>query len=70
MFRVEDKRVKVYTENKEYFAKKPLYQIEENLDHYFVRISKSTIVNLRKVERVAPSLKGMMFISLKKWFKR
>lgn len=69
MFRVEDKRVKVYTENKEYFAKKPLYQIEENLDYYFVRISKSTIVNLRKVERVAPSLKGMMFISLKNGLK-
>lgn len=69
MFRVEDKQVKVYTENKEYFAKKPLYQIEENLDYYFVRISKSTIVNLRKVERVAPSLKGMMFISLKNGLK-
>lgn len=69
MFRVEDKRVKVYTENKEYSAKKPLYQIEENLDYYFVRISKSTIVNLRKVERVAPSLKGMMFISLKNGLK-
>lgn len=69
MFRVEDKRVKVYTENKEYFAKKPLYQIEENLDYYFVRISKSTIVNLRKVERVAPALKGMMFISLKNGLK-
>lgn len=65
MFRVEDKQVKVFTENKEYLIKKPLYQIEDGLDYYFVRISKSTIINLRKVERVAPSFKGMMFVSLK-----
>ncbi|MCQ2977109.1 MAG: LytTR family transcriptional regulator [archaeon] len=69
MFRVEDKQVKVFTENKEYVIKKPLYQIEEGLDYYFVRISKSTIVNLRKVDRVAPSLKGMMFISLENGLK-
>ena len=32
MFRVEDKQVKVYTENSEYLIKKPLYQVEETLD--------------------------------------
>ena len=69
MFRVEDKQVKVYTENSEYLIKKPLYQVEEALDSDFVRISKSTIVNLKKVERVAPSLKGMMFIQLKNGLK-
>ena len=31
MFRVEEKQVKVYTENSEYIIKKPLYQIEETL---------------------------------------
>ena len=35
----------------------------------FVRISKATIVNLKKIERVAPSLKGMMFIQLKNGLK-
>ena len=69
MFRVEDKQVKVYTEDSEYQVKKPLYQVEENLTSDFVRISKSTIVNLKKVERVAPSLKGMMFIQLKNGLK-
>jgi DNA-binding LytR/AlgR family response regulator len=69
MFRVEDKQVKVYTENKEYLIKKPLYQVEETLSSDFVRISKTTIVNLRKIERVAPSLKGMMFIQLKNGLK-
>ena len=69
MFRVEDKQVKVYTESKEYQIKKALYQVEENLTSDFVRISKTTIVNLKKVERVAPSLKGMMFIEPKNGLK-
>ena len=69
MFRVEDKQVKVYTENNEYLIKKPLYQVEETLGSDFVRISKTTIVNLKRIERVAPSLKGMMFIELKNGLK-
>ena len=69
MFRVEDKQVKVYTDNNEYLIKKPLYQVEETLTGDFVRISKTTIVNLKKIERVAPSLKGMMFIQLKNGLK-
>ncbi len=69
LIRVEDKQIKVYVEDKEYLIKKPLYQIEENLDSNFVRVSKTTIVNLRKIKRVAPSLKGMMFIELKNGLK-
>lgn len=69
MFRVEQKQVKVYTQNNEYQVKKALYQVEETLTGDFVRISKSAIVNLKKIERVAPSLKGMMFIELKNGLK-
>lgn len=69
MFRVEDKQVNVYTENASYLVKKPLYQVEEELDQSFIRISKTTIVNLKKIQRVAPSLKGMMFIELKNGLK-
>lgn len=69
MFRVEDKQVKVFTQDREYLIKKPLYQVEEQLGGDFVRISKTTIINLRKIERVAPSLKGMMFIELKNGLK-
>ena len=69
MFRVEDKQVKVYTENSDYMIKKALYQVEEVLDSDFIRISKTTIINLKKIERVAPSLKGMMFIELKNGLK-
>lgn len=69
MFRVENKQVKVYTQNNDYLIRKPLYQVEEGLNQSFVRISKTTIVNLKKIERVAPSLKGMMFIELKNGLK-
>ena len=69
MFRVEDKQVKVYTESSDYLIKKALYQVEEVLDSDFIRISKTTIINLKKIERVAPSLKGMMFIELKNGLK-
>ena len=69
MIRVEDKQTKVFTEDNDYLVKKPLYQIEENLDSNFVRVSKTTIVNLRKIKRVAPSLRGMMFIELKNGLK-
>ena len=69
MFRVENKQVTVYTQNNEYLIKKPLYQVEEGLNQSFVRISKTTIVNLKKIERVAPSLRGMMFIELKNGLK-
>ena len=69
MIRVEDKVVKVYTQDDEYAVKKALYQVEESLDQSFVRISKTTVVNIKKIDRVAPSLKGMMFIMMKNGLK-
>ena len=69
MIRVEDKQVNVYTQDDKYLIKKALYQVEESLNPSFVRISKTTIVNIKKIDRVAPSLKGMMFIMLKNGLK-
>ena len=46
MIRVEDKEVKVYTQDDKYAVKKALYQVEESLNESFVRISKTTIVNI------------------------
>ena len=57
------------SKDNEYLIKKPLYQVEETLNTDFVRISKTTIVNLKKISRVAPSLRGMMFIELKNGLK-
>lgn len=50
MFRVENKQVNVFTKDYDYIIKKPLYQIEENLNSDFVRISKTTIVNLKRLK--------------------
>ena len=69
MVRVEEKQTKVYNEKEAFLIKKPLYKIEDSLDSNFLRISKSTIVNLRKIKRVAPSFSGMMFIELKNGLK-
>ena len=69
MVRVEEKQTKVYNEKEEFLIKKPLYKIEDSLDSNFLRISKSTIVNLRKIKWVAPSFSGMMFIELKNGLK-
>ena len=69
MVRVEDKQVMVYSENSVYPIKKALYQVEDELNSSFIRISKTTIVNMKKIDRVAPSLKGMMFIQLKNGLK-
>ena len=69
MIRVEDKQVKVFTQNEEYLIKKALYQVEEQLNNDFIRISKTTLINLRKIKRVTPSLKGMMFVELKNGLK-
>lgn len=69
MIRVEDRRVNVYTNQNQYLIKKPLYQLEGDLPAEFIRISKTTIVNMKRIQRVAPSLKGMMFIELKNGLK-
>ncbi len=64
MIRVENRKSIVYAENEDYTINKALYKLEEILNSNFVRISKSTIVNIRKVTRVTPSLGGMMYIEL------
>ncbi|MBO4389588.1 MAG: LytTR family transcriptional regulator [Lachnospiraceae bacterium] len=54
-----DDRTFIYLEHDCYEAKKRLYEFEELLsERQFVRISKSVIVNLMKVEAIKPALNG------------
>lgn len=69
LIKVEDKKVQVYSENQKYTTNKRLYELETLLNTSFIRISKSSIVNIRKIDYVAPSLKGIMFIQLKNGLK-
>ena len=48
-----DKRTFVYTRDDCYESRDRLYELEEKLGTYYVRISKSMIVNLRKIRNVS-----------------
>lgn len=64
MVRLEDGRVKLYTQDKVYTSKKRLYELEEQLGHDFFRISKTTLINLNYIDSVEPSFQGMMYLKL------
>ena len=55
-----DKRTYVYTKGDCYESRERLYELEEKLGAYFVRISKSMIANLRKVRNVSAEPGGRM----------
>lgn len=54
-----DNKSFVYTQNKVYETKHKLYELEESLrDKRFIRISKSTLLNLMKISSIKPALNG------------
>ena len=55
-----DKRTYVYTKDDCYESRDRLYELEEKLGMYYVRISKSMIVNLRKIRNVSAEPGGRM----------
>ena len=55
-----DKHTYVYTKGGCYESRDRLYELEEKLGTYYVRISKSMIVNLRKVRNVSAEPGGRM----------
>ena len=65
MVRVENEKTIIYTEKEKYYSTKRLYQIEEMLGAGFMKISKSSVINLKKIDFVEPSFGGMMGIVLK-----
>ena len=64
MVRIENKEIVVYCEKNKYTVSKRLYELEKILGKDFMRISKSAIINLKKVSYVEPSFNGMMQIVL------
>lgn len=54
---IVDKRVFAYTKDKVYQLQKTLTQLEEMLcDYGYVRINKSNIVNIFKIEKIKPEV--------------
>ncbi len=55
-----DKRTYVYTKGDCYESRDRLYELEDKLGMYYARISKSMIVNLRKIQNVSAEPGGRM----------
>ena len=54
-----DSRTFIYTSQKVYESRQRIYELEENLKpKHFLRISKSSLVNLMKIISVKPALGG------------
>lgn len=65
-FEYVEQKVFVYCKTKVYEIKNKLYEIEEMLSNKdFIRVSKSTILNLNKISSIAPSFGGRFEASLK-----
>ena len=61
----ENGKVFAVTENGKYMLKLRLYEVEEVLDkRYFVRISKSEIINLKRVKNFDLSITGTICVKL------
>lgn len=65
MIRVESSETIIYCENKQYRSKKRLYELLAQLGGDFMQISKSAVINLKKIDYVEPSFSGMMKLFLK-----
>ena len=61
----EKKRCRIYTDTANYSCRKRLYEIENMLGRDYMRISKSIIVNLHKIESVEAVFNGMLLLRMK-----
>ncbi len=57
-FETEDGVIRAHTATEEFEVKYKLYELEEKLPAYFIRISKSTILNAHKVYSLTKNLTG------------
>lgn len=54
-----DNKVFLYTQNQVYETRQKLYELEELLkEKYYLRVSKSLLINLMKVRSIRPALNG------------
>ena len=66
LIRTEGREIVCYDGLKNrYVLSKPLYELEQVLGSQFVRISKSTIINIRRIDHVAAGFNGTMELVMK-----
>ena len=64
-FEVVDNKTFIYCKDRVYESKQKLYELEDSLENNdFLRISKSVILNLRKIKSLSPALSGRFEASL------
>ena len=61
----DKKWCRIYTDTGNYSCRKRLYEIENILSQDFMRISKSIVVNLRKIESIEAVFNGMLLLRMK-----
>ncbi len=64
-FVVENNKVCAITDKNKLQLKRRLYQLEEILQDSFIKINKSCIVNIKKIERFDVSMAGVLNVRLK-----
>ena len=65
MIRVENEKTLFYTRDSQFVSRKRLYELEAVLDSGFLRINKSTLINLQQLDYVEPNLGGLLLLVLK-----
>ncbi len=65
VIRTEGKELVLYSDDgNRVIMSKPLYELEHQLGEDFIRISKSAIINIRKIRNIETSFNGTMEIEL------
>ena len=65
LIRVENKETMIYCKNKSYISKKRLCELEKILKHNFMKISKTTLINVNYIEGIEAAFGGMMLLIMK-----
>lgn len=66
VIRTEGRELVLYDMKKDrYVLGKPLYELQERLGKKFIRISKSAIINFRRIHHVEASFNGTMEVVMK-----
>lgn len=61
VIRTEGRELVLYDrQGKRYLVSKPLYELQEQLGRDFIRISKSALINFRRIHHVNASFNGTM----------
>ncbi len=64
-FTVENNKVFAITENDKFLLKNRLYSIEQSLSSDFIKINKSCIANIKKIDRFDASISGTLMVKFK-----